>query len=232
MRWVGDGLFVEVLFSQAGLATQVLVRAGATYLLFDAGDGVIRDLLQRGVPPQRLTGVFLTHGHADHIAGLYGLLGYLRAEGHTGSFTVWYPRGACEVEELLAAFRHCYEATIPYVLVSSPLVDREKVLIGEVEVLARQVEHWHSIKGRPINPAPALGYRPSFHGQTVAITGDSAPCSALVELVQGADLALIEATLEENAPKEQRTHLHLTRAEAEALGLLARQAWFIHTPRQ
>lgn len=230
MRWEGKNLTVEVLFSRAGLATQVLVRAGETYLLFDAGDGTVRDLLQRGVPPQQLTGVFLTHGHVDHMAGLYGLLGYLRAEGHTGSFTVWYPQGSCEVEKVLAAFRCCHEPTIPYALVSLPLADGERVRIGEVEVLARKVEHWHSVRGRPIAPAPALGYRLSFRGQAVAITGDSAPCSALVELVRNADLALIEATLKDDAPWEQRIRLHLTRAEAEAYGRLARQAWFIHTP--
>ena len=44
---------MEALFSQAGLATQSLVGAGSTYLLFDAGDGTLRDLLKRGVPPKK-----------------------------------------------------------------------------------------------------------------------------------------------------------------------------------
>ncbi len=231
MRWEGNDLFVEVLFSQAGLATQVLVRAGSTYLLFDAGDGTLRDLLGRGIPPQKLTGIFITHGHADHMAGLYGLVGYLRAEEQKGRFTVWYPQGACEVEEILAAFRRCYGPTIPFELVAHPLSDAELVRIGEVEVVARKVEHWHSILGKPISPAPALGYRLTFRGQVVAITGDTAFCPTLEELVRGADLAMIEATLGEDASPDQRTHLHLTRSEAEALGRLAHQAWFIHTPR-
>ena len=56
MRWEGRGLAVEVLFSRAGLATQILVEAGATRLLFDAGEGTLRDLIQAGFAPQTLTG--------------------------------------------------------------------------------------------------------------------------------------------------------------------------------
>jgi len=226
MRWEGNDLVVEILFSQAGLATQVLIGAGSTYLLFDAGDGTMRDLLERGVPPKKLAGAFITHGHADHMAGLWGLLGYLRAEGHTESFTIWYPQGACEVAEALAAFRRCYGPTIPYELAEHPLSDGELVRLENVEVLARKLEHWHSIQGKPLAPAPALGYRITFLGQTVAITGDTAFHPGLKDLLRGADLALIEATWEEEGPQG----LHLTRREAQKLARLAKAAVLLHRP--
>ncbi|MBC7093742.1 MBL fold metallo-hydrolase [Candidatus Bipolaricaulota bacterium] len=229
MRWQDDDLSVEVLFSQAGLATQILVRAGKIHLLFDAGDGTLRDLLRAGVPPQQLTGVFLTHGHADHMAGLYGLLGYLRAEGHAQPFTVWYPWGCCEAEAVAEAFRNCYKDSLPYELISRSLGDGERVRVGEVEVLARKVEHWHSIRGRLIAPAPALGYRLTFRGRVVAVTGDTAFCPAVADLVREADLALIEATLDEATP-EQRAHLHLTQDAAQDLARLAKRALLVHRP--
>lgn len=230
MRWKRGELEVEVLHSQAGLATQIHVQAGTTALLFDAGDGTLRDLCGRGRRPQDLAGVFFTHGHADHMAGLYGLLGYLRAEGHVGKLTVGYPRGACEVEEVLAAFQRCYSRSIPYSLEVQPLEDGMRVGFPEVEVWAKSVKHWHSLRGKPLAPAPALGYRLVFRGQVVALTGDSGFCPALEELVRDADLALIEATLPAHAPSEQQELLHLTRAQAERLGRLAREAYFIHTP--
>ncbi len=230
MRWEGDNLIVEVLFSQAGLATQVLVRAGSTCLLFDVGDGAVRDLVQRGAPLRMLAGVFVSHGHTDHMAGLWGLLGYLRAEGHRGSFTVWYPKGACEVEALLAAFRKCYEPTLPYELAGYPLRNDERVRLGDVEVLAKKVKHWHSICGQPLAPAPALGYRLTFRGQAVAITGDTAFCTSLESLVRGADLALIEATLGKEATEKEQAYLHLTEDTALKLGRLAKRSFLIHRP--
>jgi len=231
MRWQGKNLEVEVLFSTAGLATQILVRAGSVYLLFDAGDGTLRDLLARRIPPQKITAIFFTHGHADHMAGLYGLLGYLRAEDHKGRLWIYYPRGACEVEKVIMAFQHCYSSTIPYELLSHPLDDGEIATIGEVQILAKKVLHWHSIKGLPIAPAPALGYRLTFQNEVLAITGDTAFFSGIVDLIKGADVALIEATLTDKVPLEQKRLIHLTYQEAKALASLAKNALFIHTPQ-
>jgi ribonuclease BN (tRNA processing enzyme) len=231
MHWQGKNLEVEVLFSAAGLATQVLVRAGSIYLLFDTGDGTLRDLLARNIPPQKLTAVFITHGHADHMAGLYALLGYLRAENHKGRFWVCYPRGACEVEEVLVAFQHCYNSTMPYELVCHPLDDGETVNFGEVQVQAKKVLHWHSIKGQPIAPAPALGYRLTFQNEVFAITGDTAFFPGLAGLIKDADIALIEATLDDDAPLEQRRLIHLTQQKAQMLARLAKNALFIHLAR-
>jgi ribonuclease Z len=48
----------------------ILVEAGAEVLLFDAGRGSLQRLEQVGIPYARLTGVFLTHLHSDHVVGL------------------------------------------------------------------------------------------------------------------------------------------------------------------
>ncbi|MBC7343912.1 MAG: ribonuclease Z [Clostridia bacterium] len=229
MRWETDRLKVEVLFSQGGLATQILVQAGPIQLLFDAGDGTLRDLLSRGYDPLKLYGIFLTHGHADHMAGLYGLLGFLRAEGRSEELLVAYPAGACEVETILKGFHTCYMGSMPFSIQQAELVDGDVLrLPGGSVVLARSVRHWHSIQGKPISPAPALGYRLSLQGKVIAITGDSTWCPALEELVKGADLALIEASLDE--PGEASEKIHLTLRQARELARLARNAFLIHRP--
>jgi len=229
MRWQGKNLEVEVLFSTAGLATQILVRAGSVYLLFDTGDGTLRDLLARHILPQKIGAIFITHGHADHMAGLYAILGYLRAEDYKGHFWIYYPRGTCEVEKVIAAFQCCYHSTMPYELIFHSLNDGDTVTVGEAQILAKKVFHWHSIKGRPIAPVPALGYRVTFQNEVLAITGDTAFFPGVVELIKGADVALIEATLADDAPLEQRRLLHLTYQEAKTLASFAKETIFIHT---
>jgi len=215
---------VQVLFSQTGLATQILVSTGDQGLLLDCGDGVVRDLLQVGTPLNTLSGVFLTHGHADHLGGLWGLLGYLRAEGRNSPFGVWYPHGSKEVEKLLSAFGDAHLGSLPYVLSAQPLGPGEVVRLGEMTVRAWEVNHRDSVAGVPLGPAPALGYLLKAGDEKVAYTGDTGSCPGLFELVRGVDLALIEATWEEPGPEG----LHLTRSEAEALAQLAQSALFIH----
>ncbi len=230
MRWKGNKVMVRVLFSQAGVATQTLVQAGDLKILVDVGDGTLRDLLAMGVSPLELTGALLTHGHTDHTGGLFALLGYLRAEGRDNPFSVWYPTGCCEVPALIGAFRSCNGGTTPFQISERGLRDGETVRAGSLEITGRCVEHWHSIRGRPLSPAPAMGYRLACAGEVVVISGDSAPCRALTELIRGADLALIEATLADDASDEERTCLHLSESAAGELGKLAGHTLFIHRP--
>jgi len=226
---VGRDLEAEVLFSRAGVATQILVRAAETRVLFDVGDGSVRDLLRKGVSPELLSGAFLTHGHMDHLAGLYGVLGYLRAEDSRRKFRVWYPQGCSEAEATLHFFHSCYDDSLPYPLDGMALKDGDVVNLEEITVLARATDHWNSVGGHVLSATPTLGYRLSFRGQTIAITGDTASCPVLQELVWDVDLALIDATLEE-ANGNQRAHLHLTVEEATRLGRLAKRAVLIHRP--
>ncbi len=61
-------------------------------ILFDAGEGVATMLLNRVFGIRR---VFLSHGHADHIAGLINLINLrnLGAGDQTATLEIYYPRG-------------------------------------------------------------------------------------------------------------------------------------------
>lgn len=218
---------VEVLYSRAGIATSVLVRLGDTYSLVDAGDGALRDLLAKDIPPQLLNALLLTHGHSDHVSGLYAILGYLRGEDFQGRLAIVYPKGCCEVESLLDAFYKCYSDTIRFQTVRYALEDKAELRIGEIVVQAWQMRHWHSIAGKPLSPTPALGYRLLYHGHIVAITGDTAFFPGLVDFVKGADIAVIEATLLKDVP-DTSALVHMTLAQAQELAKLAQKAFLIH----
>ena len=55
-----------------GACSGYLVRAGATVLWVDCGNGSFTNL-QQHVHPEELTAVVITHSHPDHCVDLYGL---------------------------------------------------------------------------------------------------------------------------------------------------------------
>ncbi|MGC9529690.1 MAG: MBL fold metallo-hydrolase [Candidatus Bipolaricaulaceae bacterium] len=95
---------------------------------------------------------------------------------------------------------------------------------------AHQAEHWHSVGGRPLSPAPAVSYRLTCRGDTVVLSGDTAASPKLEELVRGADLAVLEATLDEDAGQTARSRLHMTCRDARRLASLATSAPLVHRP--
>jgi ribonuclease BN (tRNA processing enzyme) len=48
-------------------------------------------------------------------------------------------------------------------------------------------------------------------------------------LIKDADIALIEATLDDDAPLEQKRLIHLTQQKAQMLARLAKHSLFIHS---
>ena len=52
-------------------ASTTLIRLGGENILFDAGRGVVNQLVRAGVPLDAVNPVFITHHHFDHIGDLY-----------------------------------------------------------------------------------------------------------------------------------------------------------------
>jgi ribonuclease Z len=62
-------------------------------LLFDCGEGTQVQMQRSPVRPRKMSGIFITHFHGDHINGLPGLLGTMALEGHEDPLLVVAPRG-------------------------------------------------------------------------------------------------------------------------------------------
>jgi len=78
---VGDGSF-EIYFlgtsagapSRERMCSATMLRINGQSLLFDAAEGVQRQLMRSTVPLGSIANIFITHLHGDHIFGLPGLL--------------------------------------------------------------------------------------------------------------------------------------------------------------
>jgi ribonuclease Z len=101
---------LTVLGSAASLPTKrrvpacYAVRYGGVYL-FDACEGVQRQMMKYGVSYAKTDAVFLTHLHADHWLGLLGLTQTMNMSGRQRELKVFGPRGTKNFFETLFATR-------------------------------------------------------------------------------------------------------------------------------
>lgn len=58
-------------------------------ILFDCGEGTQRQLRIAGIRPSRITKIFISHMHGDHIFGLPGLLQTLSASQYEGTLKIY-----------------------------------------------------------------------------------------------------------------------------------------------
>lgn len=225
--WRYEDFNVKVLYSRAGVATQILISTMDFDLLIDVGDGVLRDLLGENYNFDRLKGIAITHGHYDHMGGLWSLLGFLRMLGRKGDLKIIIPKGCSEVKNVIKGFIEVYGETIPYNIVLIEVSDGEEVDIGGISIQAFSVIHRGLIKGLGVlKPLPAVGYSVKYKGKRIVVSGDTGLCENLIKYVENADLALIESTLVEKALETSEVHLSMN--EAIDVGRRAKEFILIH----
>jgi ribonuclease Z len=182
----------------------VAVVAGKQLFMVDAGTDGPRNLARMGYQPGTVRGVFLTHFHSDHIDGL-GEIGTLRWAGgdNDAPLPVYGPRGvervvdgfnAAYAQDFVYRHEHHGDLVAPMKAAGLQAVPFDKPATGElvvvyagegltVEMLA--VDH------SPVEPA--VGYRFTYKGRSLLITGDTTKQANIQKFSEGVDLLVHEA---------------------------------------
>jgi len=218
-----------VLYSQAGIATQIMISLEEDCFVVDTGDGTLRDLLCRKIDFRKIKGIFLTHGHCDHVAGLYALLGYFRMIERKNPVTLYFPKGCKEAQQIVFAFQKSYN-DFSFQIQMHEVKGGDEVEIKGLKVKIYQMRHYAAVgMNRILHPDPAVGYRFTYKGESVAISGDTGICPDLKKLIEGVDLALIDSTLDKREETDELLgKLHLSKEKAEEIGKLAKKYILIH----
>jgi ribonuclease Z len=183
----------------------ILVEAGGTRFLFDAGRGAIQRLrqLNRG----DCDALFLTHLHSDHVVGVSDLwlTGWL-TERRDRPLRVWGPPGTAAMMDHLrqafsfdVAFRISDDRRPP----AGAQLDVREIAEGAaweadgVKVTAFDVDH------RPVTPA--FGYRIDYAGHAVILSGDTRLSEHLISMATGADLVVHEVVARQDPAATQAT---------------------------
>ena len=183
----------------AGIST--LVEAGDDRFLFDAGRGVMQRLVQAGLPMNAVSKVFLTHLHSDHIIDVPDVMlsGWSGPPARHVLLEVWGPEGTrdmmAHLEQAFAFDIHIRRDVDEHSPASGIRVIAHDIREGivytknGVTVTAFLVDHG------PVKPA--YGYRLSYDGRSVCLSGDTRPSANLVEACRGVDVLIHEA-IDEN----------------------------------
>jgi ribonuclease BN (tRNA processing enzyme) len=181
-------------------ASTTLIRLGEENILFDAGRGVVNQLMRAGVPLTAVNPVFITHHHFDHIGDLYDVALATWMHGRNEPLRIFGPPETRRIVDVLVT--QVYDKDWQWRSLGEPSfggwqpVVAEDVAPGLVLDSGRwQVSADTVIHGDGLGFPPAFlkrwtcyGYRFEAEGKVVAISGDTIPCEGIDRLARDADV--------------------------------------------
>lgn len=81
--------------------------------LFDCGEGTQHQILRTTIRPRKVTKIFITHNHGDHIFGLPGFLASRANQGGNEPLTIYGPKG---IEEFVRTSMRVTQTRLAYQL--------------------------------------------------------------------------------------------------------------------
>ena len=182
----------------------VAVVAGKRLFIIDSGTDGVRNLARMGYQPGTIQGVFLTHFHSDHIDGL-GEMATIRWAGgdNPSPLPVYGPEG---VERLVDGLNSAYAQDFTYRNdhhgdMVAPLSGAGMLAMPFAEPAIGELTTVYDsggliVEALAVNHAPvepAVGYRFSYKGRSLLITGDTTKMENIQRFATGIDLLVHEA---------------------------------------
>lgn len=192
-----------------GASGYACVAGDGSVLLLECGPGSTRRWPLHGITFEAVRAIVVTHHHVDHCGDLAAVMfGRNVPEPPVRTpLVLGGPRGHAA---LVAGLEQTFGPPVMDREGSREVVDLEDgdtLRAGPFEVEVREVKH----------VAGAIGALVRCDGRSLAFSGDSGPCDALVELCRGVDLALLECSY----PAERETSSHMNAATAAGVARAA-----------
>ncbi|MBJ3775619.1 MBL fold metallo-hydrolase [Acuticoccus mangrovi] len=177
-----------------------LISVGEERLLFDTGRGVGIRLVEAGEDPGRLSMVFLTHHHLDHISDLGDIMITSWLRGRSKELVIYGPTGTAAIVDALLT--KVYAKDIEWRSDGEPTwggwqpvraIDVGPGVVidtGAWRVSCEEVVHGHALPFRPefLETWRCLGYRFEAGGKVITLSGDTVDCEGVRRLAKGADV--------------------------------------------
>lgn len=200
---------VEVTFLGCGDAfgsggrfqTCFMIRAGQTRFLVDCGASSLIAMRRLGVQPNDIDMILVSHLHGDHFGGIpFFILDAQLISKRSRPLRIAGPPGLAKRirEAMEVLFPGSSQVRHAFAIDFEALAPGESRSLGAVRVTPYEVSH--------PSGAPAFALRIECGGRTVAYTGDTEWCEALIPAAREADLLIAEAYFYD---KKVKFHLDL-----------------------
>lgn len=139
----GETLQVYFLGTAGALPTPtrnppcIMIRRGSDTLLFDCGEGAQQQMM-RARCGFTINSIFVTHWHADHFLGIFGLVQTMSFNGRTEPLTIYGPEW---VHEFVNTLRHVARFNLKFPMESVELTDGSWVRFDGYTVTAFAAKH-------------------------------------------------------------------------------------------
>ena len=122
--------------------TSLYVKYKGCVILIDCGEGTQVAIRAAGLGFKQIGVICLTHFHADHIAGLPGLLLTIGNSGRTEPLVIIGPKYVRHIVECLCVIAPQLPYELQFAEISETETDREILAIDSLTISAQPVEHW------------------------------------------------------------------------------------------
>lgn len=116
----------------------IALKAFGDVMLFDCGEGTQRQILSTKVSPMKISKIFITHYHGDHILGLPGLLQSMSLHGRETPLTIYGPKGLEHIRNAIYSLGYCaIEYPVEFIEIDSGIIKETE----EYVITAQRVKH-------------------------------------------------------------------------------------------
>lgn len=166
--------------------SSILMEIPKEKILIDIGSGTLRQMAIEGINIHRITYIFVTHFHPDHVGDLIPFLFALRnsrPENEDEPLRIWGPRGFMNfVRGMETAYGRW---------VQSPA---DRIKYYELKRRLLDFPGFRLIWSRVIHKNESVGFRFEISGKIIVYSGDSGYCQELIRLCKDADVAILECS--------------------------------------
>lgn len=169
--------------------------------LVDAGDGAVTQLAKAGRRLPEVDGLFLSHLHFDHTAGVLAVLGLRMQLEEKKTLKIYGPPGTLTfIDGLIAGMEPAMQAGYglprpawePRVSVFE-LRHNDVIELEGLTVKAAQNSHYQNQMNTSEKPGyVSLSFRFEEANRSIVYTGDTGPSDAVTELASNADVLVSE----------------------------------------